>query len=206
MRFIRALIVLHRTYRHFPLRARAHVLVRFLTCPFLRVVDHVPKGARMLDLGAGHGVLSVLARERGADVIAVDPDVRKVRRLDGIRNVIGYDDCIRGSFDVIALVDVLYRFPISEWDAFLARVVHRLAPGGLLLIKEHDPGARFKHGWNRFQEWTSDLFHLTLGESFSYETPTQLAACLQRHGLKDVQAISLHRGYPHPHLLYVARR
>src|ERR1700682_4989131 len=46
--FMRALRVLHRAYRDFPLRDRVHVDVRFLTSPFLPVVGFVPTGARVL--------------------------------------------------------------------------------------------------------------------------------------------------------------
>jgi cyclopropane fatty-acyl-phospholipid synthase-like methyltransferase len=203
--FIRALIVLHRAYRQFPIRARAHVLIRFLTCPFLRVVQQVPSGARLLDIGAGHGAFSVLARERGAHPTAVDPDARKARKLEGVRSVVGYDDCIRGTFDAVAIIDVLYKIPIDQWDALLDRVRQRLAPGGTLLIKEHDPTARVKHSWNRIQERLASAMHLTLGESFSYQTPEQFKARLQRHGFTPIQATRIDAGYLHPHMLYVAR-
>src|SRR5438128_2098375 len=81
--FIRALRVLHRAYRDFPLRDRMHVDIRFLTCPFLPVVNSMPAGARVLEIGAGHGVFGVLARSRASRVVAVDPDARKVRHLSG---------------------------------------------------------------------------------------------------------------------------
>lgn len=204
MTFIRALIVLHRAYRKFPLRARAHVLIRFLTCPFLRVVKHVPAGSRVLDLGAGHGIFSILARERGANVTAVDPDARKVRKFERIKSVIGFDDCIRGAFDVIALNDVLYKIPIAGWDALLGRITARLAPGGMLLIKEHDPTARLKQGWNRLQERLASAMHLTLGESFSYEAPADFERRLRALGLQTTHT-RIDRGYPHAHVLYVAR-
>jgi len=204
--FIRALRVLHREYRKFPLRSRAHVLIRFLTCPFLRVVEHVPSGAKVLDIGAGHGVLSVLARERGAHPTAGDPDARKVRKHDGIQSVIGYDDCIRGVFDVVAIVDVLYKLPIDNWDALLERVRQRLKPGGILIVKEHDPAARVKHSINRLQERIASALHLTLGESFSYETATEFTSRLRSHGFTLVKTERIDTGYPHPHMLYVARR
>ncbi len=203
--FIRALIVLHRAYRNFPLRSRAHILIRFLTCPFLRVVKYVPRGAKVLDIGAGHGIFSVLARERGANAIAVDPDARKVRRLDGILSAIGYDDCIRGKFDAVAIIDVLYKLPIDDWDALLDRIRQRLKPGGILIMKEHDPTARVKHSINRFQESLATALHLTLGESFSYETPAAFTARLQKHGFGVIAAQRIDSGYPHPHMLYVAR-
>jgi len=181
------------------------VLVRFLTCPFLRIVKHVPPSARVFDLGAGHGIFAVLARDRGARPVAVDPDARKVRKLDGIQSVIGYDDCIRATFDAVVIVDVLYKMPIAEWDALLARLRHRLKPGGVLIVKEHDPTARIKHFWNRMQERLASAMHLTIGESFSYETPAEFTARLRRHGFETVIVERIDAGYLHPHMLYVAR-
>jgi SAM-dependent methyltransferase len=186
------------------MRTRAHVLIRFLTCPFLRVLRHLPPNARLLDIGAGHLAFSVLARENRARPTAVDPDARKVRKFAGINSVIGYDDCIRGPFEAVAIIDVLYKMPLADWDPFLDRVRQRLKPGGTLLIKEHDPTARVKHSWNRLQERLATALHLTLGESFSYETPRQFVERLRRHGLAATYQ-RIDRGYPHPHILFVAR-
>jgi len=186
------------------LRTRAHVLIRFLTCPFLRIASRIPPAARLLDIGAGHGILSVLARERGAKAVMVDPDPRKVRRFERIQSVIGFDDCIRGMFDVIALVDVLYKLPLADWDPLLARIARRLPPGGMLLIKEHDPTARFKQRWNRTQERIASAMHVTLGETFSYETPQEFERRLRAHGFEVVHQ-RIDRAYPHAHVLYVGR-
>jgi 2-polyprenyl-3-methyl-5-hydroxy-6-metoxy-1,4-benzoquinol methylase len=205
--FIRALIVLHRTYANFSAGARLHTFVRFVTCPFLRVVRHVPAGAAVLEVGAGHGVFATLARAAaGGRVVAVEPDLRKVRAIDGVDVVAGYDDCVRGAFDVVAVIDVLYKVPLAEWDAMMSRLVARLRPGGILLIKEQDPTARLKSSWNRAQEWIASLLHLTLGESFSYEAPAGFAERLRRHGLTPEPPRRIDFGYPHPHVLYRASK
>ena len=205
MTFFRALIVLHRAYRHRGPRTRTHLLIRFLTCPFLRVLPAVPEDAHLLDIGAGHGAFARLAQERGARVVAVEPDLRKVRPIDGIAFVIGYDDVVRGTFDAISIIDVLYKIPIADWDALFARCAARLPPGGLLLIKEQDPTARVKNGWNRLQERAASALGLTLGQSFSYEAPRDFIARLARAGF-DSTWRRIDFGYPHAHVLYMARR
>lgn len=179
--------------------------MRFVTCPFLRVVRHVPRGASLLEIGAGHGVFATLARAAGAGrVVAVDPDVRKLRAIEGIDVVGGYDDCIRGAFDTVAIIDVLYKIPTAEWDALLARIAARLRPGGLLIVKEQDPTARIKNGWNRLQERLATALGLTLGKSFSYEAPRDFAERLRRHGFDPQPPRRIDFGYPHPHVLYLA--
>jgi len=202
---MRNVAVLYRAFRSFPPAARAHTLIRFLTCPLLRVADRVPPGGTLLDIGAGHGVFAVLVRDRVARVFGVEPDLRKVLPVAGCRFVAGYDDVIRGSFDVITIIDVLYKIPMAEWDALLARIAARLKPGGTLIVKEMDPTERLKNRWNRLQEAAASALGLTLGESFSYEAPADFTARLKRHGFARVDVERIDAWYPHPHLLYVAR-
>jgi 2-polyprenyl-3-methyl-5-hydroxy-6-metoxy-1,4-benzoquinol methylase len=171
----------------------------------LRVLREVPQGTSLLDIGAGHGLFAVLARE-GRRVVAVEPDARKVRRIDGIEFVIGFDDAITGTFDAISIIDVLYKIPLDQWDALLLRCRSRLADDGVLIIKEQDPTARFKNAWNAIQESGATALGLTLGESFTYETPSNFIARLQRLGFENVQSKRIDFGYPHPHVLYTARK
>ena len=49
-------------------------------------------------------MFAVLVRDRASRVVAVEPDLRKVRRIDGIGFVAGYDDVIRGHFDVVTIM------------------------------------------------------------------------------------------------------
>jgi SAM-dependent methyltransferase len=202
--FIRALIVLHRVFRKRALRDRVHILLRFLTSPMLRVLKALPPNASLLDIGAGHGLFAVLAR--GRRVVAVEPDARKVRPIDGIEFVIGYDDPITGTFDAISIIDVLYKIPIDQWDALLLRCRSRLRAGGILIIKEQDPTARFKNAWNAIQERFASAIGLTLGESFTYEKPSDFLARLLRLGFDSAQSKRIDFGYPHPHVLYTAMR
>ncbi|HSN68710.1 MAG TPA: class I SAM-dependent methyltransferase [Thermoanaerobaculia bacterium] len=208
---IRALRLLHRQFSHYPAGARVHILIRFLTCPFLRTLDALPPAGRILDIGAGHGTLARLAVEGGSRAaIALEPDLRKVFlpfRHGAIRFVAGFDDSVRGKFDAVALYDVVYRLSPDERDRLYRRAYERLAPGGVLLVKELDPTARFKSGWARLQERISDRFlGITLGEGFHLDTPAQATARLEAAGFTEVTARRIDRGYPHAHILYRARR
>ena len=202
------MLVLHRTYRALPFSTRLHILIRFLTAPFLRVLPCVPRDAKTsLEIGGGHGVFSRLLADRGLRAYAAEPDLRKLVRVDGVQMIAGYDECIRGTFDVVAILDVLYAIPIAQWDSLLLRMRDRLAPGGTLLIKEMDPSARLKNSWNRAQEWISMRFlRITMAETFNVEEVGAFVERLERVGFKDVKVKRVDFGYPHPHMLFVARK
>ena len=167
------------------------------------------EGARVFLAGRTRQTLEAAAKAITAAGGSADVDVLDAHDEQAVeehvRSVIGYDDCIRGSFDAIAIIDVLYKIPITQWDTMLGRIAARLTPGGVLLVKEHDPTARIKHGWNRLQERAASALGLTLGSSFSYESPADFRDRLQRHGFREVNTQRIDGGYPHSHVLYVAR-
>jgi SAM-dependent methyltransferase len=212
--FANALGVVRRTQRRATFATRLHVLGRFLSCPFLPVVAAVPSAARVLDVGSGHGIFAHLAAAAGAPaVVALEPDRRKMlawaaadARAQRVFPVCGYLAAVSGSFDAVAMLDVLYRLPSADWDALLAGMFERLRPGGRLLLKEIDPEHRVK-GWiNRLQERAADAVGLTLGDAFTYESPAAMGARLARLGFIEIEHRPLGRWYPHAHILYVAQR
>lgn len=206
-----AVAALRRRLSSHPLAVRAHVWGRFCSCPFLRTLHHIAPGARVLDVGAGHGLFAVLAVEAGAAAVtAVEPDLRKpflALRDDRVRFVAGYADAVAFPFDLITLFDVLYRVPIVERDRLLVTLRERLRPGGVLLIKELDPEHRLKSAWNQAQEFVSDRFlGITLGSGLHYETKAEVLRRLANAGFVDGSVEDIGKGFPHAHIAYVARR
>ena len=209
--YVRALRLLHQTFRDYPITQRLHILGRFLTAPFLRTIDVIPVGARVLDIGAGQGTYPrLIVEERAREVIAVEPDIRKTLiayRHPKVKFVAGFDDAIRGTFDVIVVYDVIYRLPPEARDALFKRIYERVKPGGLFVLKDLDPSNRLKWTWNRIQETISDaVFHLTIGEGFYIDTREQIADRLARAGFTDFQWKRVDFGYPHAHVIYTARK
>ena len=201
---------LHRVYRRYPIGQRLHVLGRFLTCPFVAVAKEIPDNTRVLDIGAGHGILAYLAAAGGArQVIALEPDLRKSLtsfKHPGVRFVAGFDEAVGGRFDAVAMTDVLYKVPVADWEGLFARIRARLVPGGTFLLKELDPERRWKAAWNRAQEALAGAANLSLGRAFSYESGDQLQRRIERAGFVDFRRRDLGRWYVHAHVLYSARR
>ena len=208
--YLEALAVVRRTFAASPAPARFHVLGRFLTCPFVRVLDYVPPAGSLLDIGSGHGIFAHLAVQKGSRrVVALEPDLRKVAvfpRHPEIRVVAGYESIVSGYFDCITLLDVLYRFPMEEWDTLFRSVLARLNPGGVFLVKELDPDNRAKAFWNRTQELISDSIGLTIGTAFSYEPPSRMRERFLAAGFAEFEAVGMGDWYPHAHVLYVGRK
>ncbi len=198
--------------RAFSQRSRAtrvHVLGRFLTCPYRRTLRYVEPGSHVLDVGAGHGILAVLAVESGAaSITTIEPDLRKTLATfqhPRVLVVAGLIDAIVSRYDLVTLYDVLYRIPIDDRDRLLMAIRDRLRPGGLLLVKEIDPDQPLKSAWNRAQEWVSDHFlGLTLGSGFYYESPNRVLARLERCGFERCAMEDIGSFYPHAHVAYAA--
>lgn len=208
----RAMRLLHRTFhRHSPAQ-RLHILGRYFSAPLLRSLDAVPINARVLDIGAGHGMWpQLIAEERAARVVALEPDLRKALarfRDPRIRFVAGYDDCIRGTFDAVAIFDVLYLMPPEARDAFFGRAFARLRPGGLLLVKDLDPTDRWKAAWNRVQETLAvRVLRLSKGAGlFPNDAPAVVTRRMEDAGFIDIASQRIDRWYPHAHILYSAKK
>ncbi|HEX6083652.1 MAG TPA: methyltransferase domain-containing protein [Thermoanaerobaculia bacterium] len=208
---LRGFRVLHRAFGKYPAGHRLHILIRYLTCPFTRTLEDVPAGARVLEVGSGHAAYGVLIEDRIKEVIAVEPDLRKSvlpSPSPKIKKVAGFDDCVRGSdFDAAVVYDVTYRMPPEVRNALFARLFTRLRPGGTLVFKDMDNGHRWKMKWARFQEWLSDHFlHISIGEGFIYQSRAEVETMLREIGFTNFKARAIDRGYPHPHIIYTAKK
>ena len=144
----------------------ACLLVRCLGFPGLTALERLlPRAGRILDLGCGYGLFSILCGERspGREVTGIDLlDARVavgrevLRRHGGPANVrlLAGDlaDLPHGEFDAICFAHVLLYRPLREQRAVLARCRERLAPGGLLLVAETVGKPAWKARLARLQE------------------------------------------------------
>jgi len=207
-------------FDHAPKRDRLHVRGRFRTCPVALIDAEVPRGGRVLEVGCGHGLITayLALSSRDREVTGVDIDARKIAVASHAQSHVDPQaahlefhlatsgDVPEGPWDAIVIVDVLYLLDRTAEFALLDACVERLAPGGVLVVKETDVAPRWKHWVAGAQEVVATkILRITAGSSLSFTPIAQIAEHLRTLDL-DVTTRRVDKGYLYPHALVVARR
>lgn len=108
----------------------------------LDILKHA-KGKRLLDIGAGSGILVEEARKRGVDAVGIEPSRwlwQKARDLDlPVTLGIFPHAEVKGPFDVITLIDVIEH--VNNPVGLLKDAANALSPEGILVISTPDIGS-----------------------------------------------------------------
>ncbi len=152
-----------------PLSTRAFIWLRWRLTPYREIAAVLPRGGRVLDLGSGHGLLS-LALSMGSDkreIIGIDHDQARVRlaeravarneNLSTPRFEVGdlekaLATLASGSLSGIAMIDILHYLAPDGQAALLHEAGRVLEPGGILAVREVDSEGGVAAVWNRFYE------------------------------------------------------
>jgi cyclopropane fatty-acyl-phospholipid synthase-like methyltransferase len=192
--------------------------MRARTCPFGALEARVPSGARVLDVGCGHGLLSISLAlgSPGRTVRGVDidrdklPYARRAANAAGLANVtfeaVTPDWVPDGTWDAIVIADVLYLMGPDPARDLLTRLAGALAGGGVLLVKEIDVRPAWKYRLAQVQEQiATKVARITEGGAVDFLPPPAIGATLEQAGLA-VEHVPLHRGRLHPHHLVIGRK
>lgn len=168
----------------------------------------------LLDIGCGLGLLGQYLRERGwrGAYHGIDLDAPKIAAAQAAAAALGGFDCVTGTVPPlppgaghVALVDVLHYLPHESQQALLREAAQRLAPGGLLMIRNvlRAPGWRFRI--TRAEEWLIRSLGWMRAAVRHYPTRAELEQPLRAAGL-EVEVAPLWRGTPFNSYAIVARR
>ncbi len=202
-------------YRDTGLRARGYLLVRWLVCPFDRVLPLVPSAGKLLDVGCGSGLwLTYLAQERtGLELHGVDPDARKLtlarrssvaHRLQLSEGLV--EDVPAGSFDAVTILDVLCLVPDEVKAAIIRACFRALKSGGTFVLKDADTRPWWKYAPTKLEELIAvHVLRMTVGRP-SFQSLEWFARELAAAGFRDVEAHRIDRGYVHTHVVLRATK
>lgn len=145
----------------------------------LEQVERQVRPGRLADLGCWVGFLAAEARDRGWEVVGVEPSrfasgyARERLGLDVRTGDLLAEPLPEGAFDAVVLGDVIEHLP--DPGAALERVTRLLAPDGALVLMLPDAGSRLARRMGR--RWWS-----VLPTHVQYFTRASLRTLLGRHG------------------------
>lgn len=152
-------------------------------------------GARVLDLGANAGGLSVEFARRGADVVAIEHHIRYVEQARWVAQQIGLDDKIKvhhgdlfsaidkGAFDIVCYVGLSYHIRYTQ---LALDMLSWLCTGHLLTSTQTQEGDGLVL-WNR----ASTAEKRAPGELWGWEPTEELYVEMIMHaGFKNAELVS----------------
>jgi 2-polyprenyl-3-methyl-5-hydroxy-6-metoxy-1,4-benzoquinol methylase len=195
---------------------RVHTKLRWWWCPFPAIEAEVPRDGDVLELGCGHGLLSLYLalaapsrRVRGVDI-----DAEKIAEARSAGADLATFDAVPPGFvpdepcDAVVVADVLYLLPAEEQRRIVEAAANVVRPGGVVVLKEMGLAPRWKARWNRFQEtMATRVVKITehTGAGLNFVDPEEMAGWLRDAGL-DASVRRVDNGYLWPHALIVARK
>ena len=192
------------------------VKIRSIIFPFEKIIKYFPKNGVVLDVGCGHGTLSILLAKNlpESKFVGIDPSIQKIKNakhlskgLSNIKFRCAYLKQVnKQKFDAIAIVDVACLMPPNEIIKLLLEAKKRLNKKGILILKEVEKTNSAFYYFMLFEEFLmAKVFHLT----FTNHTKTYLLSrsqykeLLHKAGFK-IKTIKAIRGpLPYPHVLFI---
>jgi 2-polyprenyl-3-methyl-5-hydroxy-6-metoxy-1,4-benzoquinol methylase len=180
-------------------------------CPFGDVMEQVPAGASVLDVGCGAGLFLLLLGQQGRirDALGFDVSVPAIEAANRAAQKAGLSASLSfqvrsieegipaGHWNVVTSVDVLHHVPAAHQRSFVAALCERVPPGGRLVIK--DMVAR-----PRWRAFANQMHDLVMARQWVHQRgPETVDAWVQEQGLRRVYRSRLNSWwYGHWTLVY----
>jgi 1-acyl-sn-glycerol-3-phosphate acyltransferase len=181
---------------------------------FWALWERLPREGRLLDVGAGEGLLGLFLRAAGSR-LAVDGVDVDAARIAAAKVAAGDDPTLRfrvgdgeetpfPEADAVTCIDVLHYLPPDRQDALLARLCAAVAPGGVLYLRDPEPGRGLASWWTATTERVFVALGRHRGHGVYVRGGAALAEIVGRH-LVDVRVERMGNG-PFANALVSARR
>lgn len=207
-------------YRHLGLRARLHTYVRWSSAPLAALEGLVPQAGEVLDIGCGHGLLSIhlALRSRSRTVVGVDIDGDKLHLAARAAEAAGVGERTHfchvdaewspepNAYDAVVIADVLYLLDREEIAGVLSTAARAVRRGGVIVVKELADRPRWKRTLVLVQEHAAvRVLRLTQGQRVSLPSEAELGERLATNGV-DVARHDLSAASFYPHVAFVGRK
>jgi len=204
-----------KTYKKLNNKDKIFISLRYITCPWNKLINLVNEEKKILDIGCGHGLFLNLIKKKFNNMICVGQDHDSIKiqlaKLSSteIKFLTGDEEINESAeyFDYVSLIDVLYSVPLDKWDSILTLAYRNLKPGGTLILKETVNKPLLKYYFCSTQEIIAiKILHYTKGE-FPHLMPIEYyLEKLKCNNFKVSKHYSISKKYIWPHYLFIANK
>lgn len=190
-------------YRGASRTARLYLNTRWRWTPYESIAAHVPPQGMILDLGAGHGLLSLAMglSEPGRTIRGIDHEPSRVHMAreaaagqanlefatGSLLDAVG-DAALRGKVAGIVIMDAIHYLDYGDQEKLLTGARKALQPGGVLLIRDVDASAGKSFIVNRLYEKAMTGLGFTRGDRLNFRTNCEWLQVLAKAGFECASA------------------
>ncbi|MDI1356449.1 MAG: 1-acyl-sn-glycerol-3-phosphate acyltransferase [bacterium] len=154
--------------------------------------SYLPKQGEITDVGCGYGFLSLMLSFTGKErrITGIDYDEEKINiaancvsRSDNVNFICS--DVTKHVFraaDAFIINDVLHYLPQEQQKVLIEQCVHKLNPGGVMIIRDADADKKQRHWGTRYTEFfsTNSGFNKTAGEGLHFSSANLIREVLNK--------------------------
>jgi cyclopropane fatty-acyl-phospholipid synthase-like methyltransferase len=193
---------------------RLKQVYRPMICPFDTLINLIPEGEHIVEIGCGIGTFLYLlnAYRRPASLGGLETDPASIETARAVLRPMSSKVSVRlltydgitlpkwiREYNYVVLIDVLHHIPSEQHITFLGDLFDRMHPGALLILKDIDADRQFLCLFNKVHD-----FVLTGARTYERKM-SNLRETLQSLGFQ-IERVMTQRVYVYPHFTIVCKR
>jgi 2-polyprenyl-3-methyl-5-hydroxy-6-metoxy-1,4-benzoquinol methylase len=204
--------IARKIYTGGPLLTRVLQHWRPYVCPFDKVIEEIPPGSYVLDIGCGGGLLLGAAARIGriSGGVGFDFSMDAINVANAMTETLGPDHHLQflhlsaldawpqGTFTLVSMIDVMHHVPPNAQRDVFRKAANSVQPGARMLYKDIAPRPRWRAAANTVHD-------LLLARQWVHYVPmTTIVAWAKEEGLNLVREYRLNRlWYGHQFAVFV---